>query len=41
MLLTLFGDALLTLVTVPPEAVTPEFAEALARCIVTGTLNEA
>jgi DNA-binding transcriptional regulator YbjK len=41
MLLTLFGGALLTLVTVPPEALTPDYAEALARCIVTGALVEA
>lgn len=41
MLLTLFGGALLTLVTVPPEAVTPQYAAALARSIVTGSLEEA
>jgi DNA-binding transcriptional regulator YbjK len=41
MLLTLFGGAVLTLVTVPPEAVTPAYAGALARSIVTGALDEA
>ena len=41
MLLTLFGGALLTLVTVPPEAVTSEFTGALARCMVTGAHSEA
>ncbi|HXP55573.1 MAG TPA: TetR/AcrR family transcriptional regulator [Streptosporangiaceae bacterium] len=35
---TLFGGVLLTLVTGPPEAVTPEAARVLARCLVTGVL---
>jgi DNA-binding transcriptional regulator YbjK len=39
-LMTLFGGALFTLVTAPPEMVTPEGANMLARCIVTGVLQE-
>lgn len=37
-LMTLFSGALLTLVTGPPEAVTPAAAGALARCLVAGVL---
>lgn len=37
-LMTLFSGALLTLVTGPSEAVTPEAAGALARCLVAGVL---
>lgn len=38
-LITLFGGALMTLVTVPAEALTPHFAITLARCIVAGVLT--
>ncbi len=37
-LITLFSGALLTLVAGPPEAVTPDAAVALARCMVAGVL---
>jgi DNA-binding transcriptional regulator YbjK len=37
-LMTLFGGALFTLVTGPPEAVTPEAALAMARSLVQGVL---
>jgi DNA-binding transcriptional regulator YbjK len=40
MLMTLFGGALFTLVTAPPELITPEGANMLARCIVSGVLSE-
>jgi DNA-binding transcriptional regulator YbjK len=38
-LMTLFGGALLTLVTGPPEAITPDAALALARYMVRGVLG--
>lgn len=38
-LMTLFGGALLALVTGPPEAVTPEATLTLARCMVAGLLG--
>lgn len=38
LLITLFGGVLLTLASGPPEAVTPEAAGALARCLVAGVL---
>jgi DNA-binding transcriptional regulator YbjK len=38
-LITLFGGTLLTLVTGPPQAVTRDGALALARALVTGTLD--
>jgi DNA-binding transcriptional regulator YbjK len=37
-LITLFSGLLLTLVTGPPEAVTPDTTVALARCLVAGVL---
>ncbi len=37
-LITLFSGALLSLVAAPPEAVTPDAAGALARCMVAGVL---
>jgi DNA-binding transcriptional regulator YbjK len=40
-LITLFAGTLLTLVTGPPEAVTPERTIALARCMVNGVLGAA
>jgi DNA-binding transcriptional regulator YbjK len=41
LLITLFGGALLTLITGPPGAVTREAALTLARCLVTGILGAA
>jgi len=38
-LITLYAGTLLTLVTGPPEAVTPERTLALARCLVSGVLG--
>jgi hypothetical protein len=38
-LITLFAGTLLTLVTGPPEAVTPERTQTLARCLVNGVLG--
>jgi DNA-binding transcriptional regulator YbjK len=40
MLMTLFGGALFALVTAPPELVTEEGANMLARCMVTGVSAE-
>ena len=38
-LIALFGGTLLTLVTGPPEAVTPLATLTLARCLVSGVLD--
>jgi DNA-binding transcriptional regulator YbjK len=38
MLITLFSGVLLTLAAGPPEAVTPDATDALARCLVAGVL---
>jgi DNA-binding transcriptional regulator YbjK len=37
-LMTLFGGVLLTLTAGPPEAVTPDAADTLARCLVAGVM---
>jgi hypothetical protein len=37
-MMTLFSGVLLTLITGPPEAVTPDTAATLARCLVAGVL---
>ena len=39
MLITLFSGVLLTLVTGPPEAITPDATRALCRCLVAGVLT--
>lgn len=39
-LITLFGGALFVLATSPPESVTAEGTNVLARCIVTGLLSD-
>ena len=40
-LITLFAGTLLTLVTGPPGAVTPQHTLMLARCLVSGVLDTA
>jgi DNA-binding transcriptional regulator YbjK len=40
-LIALYNGTLLTLVTAPPEAVTPQLTLTLARCLVTGVLQAA